>query len=226
QVGHPGHAPAAVLLRQPGDPHRDQPDVLVAVQQRPGEPLAGRPQADRRHRTAAGRRDPLPDQPRLGRRRGLGEYHGARLAGRVGQQPGQVVRRGHGAVPGAGHSASRFTYAIRISSMRSRRSRTVQSAVLTGGSTVTSTVPGLSVVELRPATESEFLITIGTTGRPVAIAIRKAPFLNGPTDWVSSRVTSGATTIDRPLRAASSMGASAATAEPVSARSMNAASIS
>src|SRR4029453_12824241 len=99
----------------------------------------------------------------------------------------QVVRRGHGAVPGAGHSASRCTYAMRISSIRSRRSRTVQSAVLTGGSTVTSTVPGLSVVELRPATESEFLITIGTTGRPVAIAIRKAPFLNGPTDWVAGR---------------------------------------
>ena len=115
---------------------------------------------------------------------------------------------------------------MRISSIRSRRSRTVQSAVLTGGSTVTSTVPGLSVVELRPATESEFLITIGTTGRPVAIAIRKAPFLNGPTDWVSSRVPSGATTMDRPLRAASSMGARAATAEVVSARSMNAASIS
>src|SRR5207344_2328890 len=109
-----------------------------------------------------------------GRRPGLGKHYGARLAG----QAGQVVRRGHD----AGHSASSCTYAMRISSIRSRRSRTVQSAVLTGGSTVTSTVPGLSVVELRPATESEFLITIGTTGRPVAIAIRKAPFLNGPTD--------------------------------------------
>src|SRR5262249_13849961 len=157
------------------------PDVLVAVQQRPGQPLARRPQADRRHRAPAGRRDPLPDQPPLGRRRGLSEHHRARLAVPVRQQPAQVGRRGHRAVPRAGHSASRFTYAMRITSIRSRRSRTVQSAVLTGGSTVTSTVPGLSVVELRPATESEFLITIGTTGRPVAIAIRKAPFLNGPT---------------------------------------------
>jgi len=41
---------------------------------------------------------------------------------------------------------------MRVSSIRSRSSRTVQSAVLTGGSTVTSTVPGLRVVELRPAT--------------------------------------------------------------------------
>ncbi len=82
------------------------------------------------------------------------------------------------------------------------------------------------MLELRPATDSEFLMTIGTTGRPVAIAIRKAPFLNGPTDWVSIRVPSGATRIDRPLRAASSMGLRAATAEAVSARSMNAASSS
>ena len=80
QVGHPGRAPARVLLRQPGDPHRDQPDVLVAVQQRPGEP-AGRPEADRRTKGppgAAGRGDPLRDQPRLGRRGGLGEHHGVR----------------------------------------------------------------------------------------------------------------------------------------------------
>src|SRR5207248_2519106 len=83
----------------------------------------------------------------------------------------------------------------------------------TGGSTATSTVPGCSVVELRPATDSEFLITIGTMGSPVAIAIRNAPFLNGPTDWVSSRVPSGAIRTDTPLRAASSMGAMAAPAE-------------
>src|SRR6202040_2003492 len=205
---------------------RDQPDVLVGVQQRPGQPLARRPQANRRPAHPARRRDPLPDQPRLGRRGGLGQHHRARP---IGQQPGQVrgrVRRRHSAVPGAGQSASSFTYAERTSSIRSRRSSTVQSAVLTGGSTATSTVPGLIVVELRPAIESEFLITIGTSGRPVAIAIRQTPFLNGPTDCVSSLVPSGATTIDRPLRAASSIGASAATAEAVSARSMNAASIS
>jgi hypothetical protein len=69
-----------------------------------------------------------------------------------------------------------------------------------------STVPGLSLAAFRPATVSEFLITIGTIGRPVAMAIRKALALNGPTDPVSTLVPSGAIRMDRPLRAAASRG--------------------
>ena len=57
-----------------------------------------------------------------------------------------------------------------------------------------------------PATVSEFLITIGTIGRPVAMAIRKAFFLNGPTDLVSNLAPSGAISMDSPLRAAASKG--------------------
>ena len=62
------------------------------------------------------------------------------------------------------------------------------------------------MVAFLPATDSEFLITIGMIGRPVAMAIRKAFFLNGPTDLVSSLVPSGAIRMDRPLRAAASKG--------------------
>ena len=58
------------------------------------------------------------------------------------------------------------------------------------------------------------------------MAIRNAPFLNGPTPATSRRVPSGAIRIDSPLRAASSTGSRAATAAAVSARSMNAASSS
>ena len=79
-----------------------------------------------------------------------------------------------------------------------------------GGSTAISTVPGLSVAAFLPATVSEFLITIGTIGRPVAMAIRKALVLNGPTDLVSTLVPSGAIRMDSPLRAAASRGLRAA----------------
>jgi hypothetical protein len=73
-----------------------------------------------------------------------------------------------------------------------------------------STVPGLSFAVFRPATDSEFLITIGTIGSPAAMAMRKARFLNGPTDSVPRRFPSGAIRIDSPLRAAASRGLRAA----------------
>src|ERR1700728_3492767 len=83
-------------------------------------------------------------------------------------------------------------------SIRSRRFRRFQFSTLTGGSTAISTVPGLSLAAFLPATAPEFLITIGTIGRPVAMAIRKALALNGPTDLVSTLVPSGAIRMDRP----------------------------
>jgi len=60
----------------------------------------------------------------------------------------------------------------------------------------------LRVAAFRPATDSEFLITTGTIGSPVAMAIRKARFLNGPTDLVSNLAPSGAISTDSPVRAA------------------------
>ncbi|CNI18939.1 Uncharacterised protein [Mycobacterium tuberculosis] len=102
----------------------------------------------------------------------------------------------------------------------------VQSSTGIGGKTATSTVPGLIVVEFREATISALRITTGTIGMPAAIAMRKGPFLNGPTSVVSIRVPSGAITIESPFLARSSTVCSVSTAETGLSRSMNAVSTS
>ena len=89
-----------------------------------------------------------------------------------------------------------------------------------------STVPGCRVEESRADSTSALRITIGTIGTPAAIASRKGPFLNWPTDLVSSRVPSGAITTERPFRVNSSACCRAATAFLGSSRSMKTVSTS
>ena len=67
---------------------------------------------------------------------------------------------------------------------------------------------------------------IGTIGTPADMASRNGPFLNGPTDLVSSRVPSGAITTDRPFRASSSACFNDSTAAFGSSRSMKTVSTS
>ena len=103
-----------------------------------------------------------------------------------------------------GQSAKVSRYSCRTSAMRWGSVSTVQSRTEIGGNTATSTVPALMVMELRAATSSALRMTIGTIGTPAAIAMRKGPFLNGPTSFVSRRVPSGAITIEIPFLARSS----------------------
>src|SRR5262249_12150349 len=115
-------------------------------------------------------------------------------------------------------------YSWRTSAMCSGSVSSVQFSTEIGGNTATSTVPGFIVVEFRAATISALRITMGTIGIPAAIAMRNGPFLNGPTSVVSSRVPSGAITIESPFLARSSTVCSVSTAEVASSRSMNAVS--
>ena len=69
-------------------------------------------------------------------------------------------------------------------------------------------------------------MTTGTIGTPADMASRNGPFLNAPTDRVSSRVPSGAIITDRPLRASSSASLSDSTAFLGSSRSMKMVSVS
>ena len=97
QVGQPGHAPARVLLGQPGHPDRYQRGVVVTRQEIGGQPSARdlrRPEADQGLVPPAGRGDPLPDEPLLGRRPGLHQHHRARRAGRGRRQ--QLIQITHG----------------------------------------------------------------------------------------------------------------------------------
>ena len=87
-------------------------------------------------------------------------------------------------------------------------------------------MPGCSVEELRAEITSALRMTIGTMGTPADIARRNGPFLNGPTDRVSSRVPSGAMTTDSPFCASFSASFSDATAALGSSRSMNTVSTS
>ena len=74
---------------------------------------------------------------------------------------------------------------------------------------------------MRAAIASALRITIGTIGTPADMARRNGPFLNGPTDRVSSRVPSGAITTDSPLRVSSSASRSDSIAACGLSRSMN-----
>ena len=89
-----------------------------------------------------------------------------------------------------------------------------------------STVPGCSVEESRAEIASAFRTTIGTIGTPADIANRNGPFLNAPTDRVSSRVPSGAITTERPFVASFSASFIDATAALGSSRSMKTVSTS
>ena len=96
-VGQPGRPPARVLLGQPGHPDRHQGGVVAAVQDLGGQRrsrAARRSEADQGLRRAAGRGDPLPDQPRLGRRARLDQQHrpGA-------QHRGQLATLAHDPAP-------------------------------------------------------------------------------------------------------------------------------
>ena len=51
-------------------------------------------------------------------------------------------------------------------------------------------------------------MTIGTTGTPACMAMKKGPFLNGSSRLVGDRVPSGAIAMDRPDLSASTTGSS------------------
>ena len=98
-----------MLLGQPGHPDRHQNSLLGTLQDLGGQRCsraARRSQADQGLRGAAGRGDPLPDQPHLGRRARLDQQHrpGA-------QHHGQLATLAHDPAPYrpssvAGQSAS------------------------------------------------------------------------------------------------------------------------
>jgi hypothetical protein len=108
--------------------------------------------------------------------------------------------------------------------MRSSRSATVQSVTGIGGSTATWTVPGLIVAALREPRMSVLRRTMGVTGTPAVMAMRKAPFLKGRRSPVSDRVPSGATTTEMPSRSRSVTGRMASIAPARSDLSIMAAS--
>ena len=100
--GHQAGQPARVLLGQPGHPDRHQSGVVAAVQNPGGHLGPRRPQADQGQPRPAGRGDPLPDEPRLGRRTGLHQQY--RFPGA--QQAGQLAHDGTSPSSVAGQSAS------------------------------------------------------------------------------------------------------------------------
>ena len=108
--------------------------------------------------------------------------------------------------------------------MRSSRSASVQSATGIGGSTATWTVPGFIVAALREPRMSVLRKTMGVTGTPAVMAMRKAPFLKGLGSPVTDRVPSGAMTTDMPPRSRSVTGRMASIAPALSDRSIMAAS--